>query len=535
VADEKVLSIPVDTSEVEKLLGQVEKYHEALKKMPGLWKMMSEEQRAQLQNLARITAALSNEHEMFNEVNEDQNKHFGALQKIGSIWTSMAKASTSFLGNVLRAGESILKWGGIIGGAIIGGSIFGIDRLAASTADLRQSAQGIGFSPGQLRAWQLDFARLGQQDQLLDWLTQMEHDPSKTAPWYALMQRTGMRQRLTGNAEADALVLQQALRRFAQTTPQSQLGTYATALGVPLDVQTLERYSGAGPFGIKDQEFLDMFRNYQKDRSAFGMTPATARRWQEVLTTFERASATVKTVLINALGPLAGPLSQLAVALAHVIGAFMGAPAIKKAIEDWGKTLQKWTADLTSPEGQKKINQLISEIGGWLTAFNQHLKDDVPNILHALDVIAHPIKAAESATVDAATYIGDQIKQLPVLGWIFDKEQKFSGAIGGSLLSPFLGLGDFNPNANSDIAKALEKYHGDMQAAALSLTVPGFENIYNAHQKDYANYLPKDVQQRLSKTATSPSTIVIKLQNETKHDASVATAQLAPSIVFVVP
>jgi Transglycosylase SLT domain len=360
-----VISIPIDDAQFSRFREMFDKYTAALAKTPGLWKAASKEQIAAGVAFEKLAASMNAAGQKSVNAVAEQAPH---LQRAEGLWTSIARSAGSVASSVFSIGAGLLKWSGILGGigGLLGaGGLWGIDRMAGGVASDRRRAMGLGMNVGAMRAFGIDFGRLGDTDAMLGGVNEMETDISQQSPAFALLGHA-----LTGNTEADSLAMLQGARNLALRTQTNQLGMTFRAYGLSgmYDSATQRRLQS-----MSGGEFAQMSAAYAKDTKALSIQDKVTKGWTDLVTQLERAGAQISKVFVTGLFPLEKPLEQLSKGFVAAVEAFMHTDAVKDAITSLASGL--------------------GSISSKLTAFANDISD-IEDLLHA---VAHPGEAAAHA------------------------------------------------------------------------------------------------------------------------------------------
>jgi hypothetical protein len=366
VALKSIIDIDIDDSKFQRFKGLFDRYDAQLAKMPDLWKKAGVAQDAIASNFQRMATAMLAVSQLNRENLETGAEQTTQLSKSEGLWTSIARSSRTVLGNVVSAGEGLLKWTGILGvvGGLLGGAagIFGIDRMAGGVARDRRASMGLGMSIGGYKAFNIDMGRLLDTQAFLGNVGAMETDLTQQTQAYAFLGHG-----LTGNTGADATQLLQAYRALALSTSTNLLGPAFVARGANLDPGDLRRLQSMSP-----AEFQKQINATAADTKRMDIPDKAALAWTNLITQLERAGAVITKVFVNALLPLEPSLEKLSVEFVKVVQAFMTTDTVKAA---------------------------ITKLAGWLDSFSSALKDlpaTLANLNAFAQVITHPLDSYKS-------------------------------------------------------------------------------------------------------------------------------------------
>lgn len=306
-----VLEVEVSVGEFARYKTLFDQYTEQLKKQPALWAAVAK-QHKQLQSQFQHTAdAVGDEHKKLEDLDKVGKENERRLEKSKSLWADTAKSSENFAKNLTSAGGFLSKWGGLLFGGIIGGAAFGIDRAVHDASSNRQQAMGLGVSIGELKAFNTNFARIGDAGGLLGSVGNMETDATQRKPWYAL----GLGN-MSGDSVKDAMRLLDAERKFAQTTPLGLIGPLAGAYGLPSSPEQLRLMRATG-----NPEWDTMKANTMADIGRMKVPGAGAL--QELETQFGRNMGAIWSAFQTNLAKAAPELKKLSESAAGVVTSFI--------------------------------------------------------------------------------------------------------------------------------------------------------------------------------------------------------------------
>lgn len=474
-----IIDVEVNTQEFERFQALFSKYEEQLSRTPSAWAKVSKENAAVSKNFERMAAAMMAQNQLGRETaeaNKAQSKH---LTRSEQLWTSMAKSTKSVASNILGATRSLISWSGIltaVGGLLGAGGLFGIDRMAASVANQRRSAMGMGMSTGEQSAFRVNFGRVVDPGAYLDWVNQMETDPTKA--WSA----NALGVNLTNKPGADAVRMLDALRAKARSTPVNQLGMLPGQFGLQgTSTEDLRRLRD-----MSDTEYGKLKSGYGKDVNSLGLPPDVALKWQNFTTQMERAGGSIFKTFVVGLAPLAGPLEHLSDAFIKFLNVILRKDGIaEQAVNTVAHWLESFSGTLSSPKFLENVKQFTADIGALADAAHAvaHPGETISNAWHN---IWHPDDKNTASKDAAQSYLSrlDAANSLPAgtLAKIWQQESASSfnpadskkGAVGPFQIMPRVaaayGVDSHSFSASGSYAgwqlhQYMEKYHNDLQKA----------------------------------------------------------------------
>ncbi len=356
-----IIDVSVQTAAFEKFTQEFDRYSEALRKQPDLWKKIS----AEHAKLAGGFAKLGNSTDKhlsavqdLKDVGEDQEK---SLTHSAGLWTDIEKSSGHTAKNVIGATTSLLKWTGLLSGVagILGYfTLGGIGDLGQNVFNWRKSASGLGLSTGQQRAFDISFARLlGSPEGFLGGINTAVTNYAAQGPLYAL----GVNPNQSTSQVAVATL--QALRGRVAGMSTPMLGQFESAYGLGalgISVEDLRRLQS-----MKGPEFSHLLGTYRTQQANLNISDKASQAWTEFWMKMQVAGAKVQTSFANALVSLSGPLSNVANSLANLLNVVATDKngGIAKGINSLASLINNFSADVQSPKflsGVKSLNDLIN-------------------------------------------------------------------------------------------------------------------------------------------------------------------------------
>src|SRR5665213_55763 len=345
-----VVQIPLDTKEFDAFASKFDSFRDQLARTPGKWKEAGAEMTALAATVEKMQAAARKAGADKEHEDEGDKERFRRLKDSEGLWDKMAHSSSTMAKNVLDIGTSLLKWGGLLAGGALFGSLFGIDRLAHSIGNTRSESMGFGMSPAALQAFTTNFGGKGLDTQsFLSSMLGMETDITKRAPWYMLSGGKAM----SGDTTQDSLAYLQSIRDWTQRTDKSMLGTLGAAYQVPLGAQDLNKIQD-----MKPAEWSALMASFNRDQKSFGLSNTGAKAWQDLSIQIERTGTLLKDKFAVALEPLVPSLVKLSVAAGDLIAAFLKSPAVKTAVDDFSKWLEKLPTDMDASSFLDGVSKL---------------------------------------------------------------------------------------------------------------------------------------------------------------------------------
>ncbi len=388
MAVKSILEIDVQDDKFQDFHRQFERYRENVSHLPGQWGLIAKgiggatnafEDLSKKHAAAVISgrideAAKRRAAELVRRMDRDaltgmqklrvETASWGnAVGKVAGQWKGMAVSTKTAAGNIAGATTSLLKWASLTGvfSALLGaGGLFGIDRLAEGVASQRRANMGTGVGYGQQRAFGLDYGRFVDADGMLANVSGALSD--KTSKGYVGLRGAGISDQFASSHNA-ADVSVEVLKRLPDIFKGVQpglVGATAEARGLTsiLSVEDIKRYLAATPEERKTQE-----NAYKRDSQALDVDPAATRAWQDLATQLDRAGEEIKTVFIQGLAPLAGPINDASKAFVDLSTAFLKSDVVKSGIESVASGLEAAAKYVGTQEFKDDVKYFVDGIG----------------------------------------------------------------------------------------------------------------------------------------------------------------------------
>lgn len=553
-----ILDIDVKDEKFQRFLELYQKYQNSLAQMPEKWKAVNLAQGQNAAGFEQIAAALAAHNTVLQETDEAEKKRVGNVKRTADLWTSMAKSSTTFAHNVVTAGASLLKWGGLVFGGLAAGSLWGMDHLASSASGTRRQSMGLGMSTGELQAFRTNFSRVVDPDAFLGTVNDIMTDPRKR--WSASALGVGT----DGSTEQTAVDLLKAMRSRARGTDVSMLGMLSQQTGVDVGTDVWRRLHDMG-----SGEFNSLIAGNRGDVARLGYSDRSGRAFTDFETQLERAKKQIEATFITGLVPLTPALSRLSVSVSSLIGNLMHSDLAKHGIDQLGAGIEWLGKKLSSNEFEKGVEDVLhslGDIGSSFLNFAKGIRDDLPSIQTTLHAIAHPedtargwmsnqakkifhpddyYRSASKGEVSAFLARIDQDNKLPAgttaRVWqresssSFDPANSSKGAIGPFQFMPRTAAAfGANPHSFVDSANAegyylhqlQDRYKGDIRKALAAYNFgPGnLDSVIKRYGNDWMGHVPAETRNYVS--ATSGQGVRIEINNNTGGNAVVSASQL---------
>lgn len=386
-----VLEIDVKDDQFQSFLAKYKEYQDSVSKLPEAWRAVAggiaasgtaaKSFNEKLEDAGKTTDKAKSETEQItkawsdgitaiNSLNkgldnlnsnlEKANKHQSSLSKSASaaknFFNGASKEAKNLAGHIKEATTSLLSWGAIVGvfsGIVGAGGLFGINRLAATSAQQRFTALGLGTTTGGLDSSIINFQRaVGNPVSTLGAIRDAQLDVSKRWIFSAM----GIK-----NPDQDpSALLPQAIKGARDTfirNGSTAQGAEAAGLTQIFSLDDLNRFKH-----MSDAEIDAMARRAQQDKNQLQISDQVQKQWQDFNVQLQRSGVTIENSFIRGLAPLAPQLSRLSDAFSGAIDTILKSPELGKWIDSLSSGVKRFATYLTSPEFSDDVNSFIRGI-----------------------------------------------------------------------------------------------------------------------------------------------------------------------------
>jgi hypothetical protein len=358
MALKSIISIDVDDAKFANFKAQFDKYSAALAAQSEMWAKAGKSQTQIANHWQQLTAKMmAQQNAKKGDIGDADKKQLTNLRQSDSLWTSMQKNTKDVAKNIAGATTSLLRWTGIlsaVSGLFGAGGLYGIDRMAASASNQRQSAMGRGLSVGEQSSFNTHFARIfgGNPDPYLSNVNEMMSDPRKS--WS--LATMGVNN--TGNTEDVAVNLLKSMWQRAQSTDVRNLGMLDTQTGLGVGTQTWRTLHD-----MKRTEMDPLFAANQKDVARLNVPDKALQAWQDFTDQMHLAGQEIENVFTKGLVKLAGPLKDLSNAFVTLVRDVMGSQGMKEGISTLAGWIREFSQTIETGEFQKNVTDFVDRVG----------------------------------------------------------------------------------------------------------------------------------------------------------------------------
>jgi hypothetical protein len=285
-----------------------------------------------------------------------------AIVRQVSTWDRLSDSARRFSDHVRNAMGSLARavpFGTALAGILGVGSLWGLDRMAGTVGSGRRSAQGLGVSYGEQRAFRLNFERLLDAPSFLSSVG----EAMRTAQGRTALYGAGLRENdIAGKSTAEvATQLVPALKKIADRTPDNLLGNVIGALHLGelgVGIQDMMRLRGTS-----NAELSGIVGGYRRDVRGLGLQSDSQKAWQDFYVQMERAGETIETVFIRKLTPLIPGITHLSESVVKAIETFLGpTEKINEGMKKFGEGIEWLAGYVGSEDFQTKIKAFATGV-----------------------------------------------------------------------------------------------------------------------------------------------------------------------------
>jgi hypothetical protein len=353
-----IIDVQVNGEAFKEFQALFSKYNTQLLATPTAWANVNKQ-------ISQADTKSQSIQDSFSQI-ADSNREIADLMKkfqkssadSDSKWKSIAKSTKEVgktVGGLLGSLLKIAGIGGIFGGLLGIGGLFGLTRLAASAAGQQRSARGLNISPGEQKAFGVNYRQYVDSDSYLSNVNDALQDRTKRWTLYAAGLNEGQLQGKS-TAEVGAALLPLLRQKFIQGG-RTQQGADAFGLTQFAGMQDLNRLSNASPESLKLAQ-----QQYEVDKRNLDLTDETTQAWTKLLQQLDRASIGIEKTFITALSPLAPQLAKLSSAFSDAIKILASNPDIKGWIDDLAKGIKEFASYMGSKEFKQDVADFAAAV-----------------------------------------------------------------------------------------------------------------------------------------------------------------------------
>ncbi len=405
-----ILTIPIDDAAFQRYLKTFQKYQEAVKAQPEVWRGINAGVRDMAAAGAAVAEEIAAQTKLTKKAAEEEAKRETALEKARKAEEAANKARAradeaegrrrkraieqvkEYSRGLAEATLNLGKWAAFGGGAsLLGGalSFWGLDKFVEGVGQERRLSQGLGVSMGQRQGLGLNMQRYFDVNQTLETVANAQADPTQ----WGTFRMMGLNPQ---GKDPAALAGEAAIAARRMFLKDNQNLALAQAQGLtnifsPDDLRRL----AATP--LKElQASIGQSAKFAKNN---GLSDEIGRKWQDFTVKMDTAGLALKNKLVDRLTVLEQPLGKLIDGFSTLALQIL-TPVNLKLLGDGISTFAKYIGD------------------GKFQADFKDLMENVSGLGHAIS--------------DALVMLGYKSPNAPVVGVSGASDDLFGGAKGSS-------------------------------------------------------------------------------------------------------
>jgi Transglycosylase SLT domain len=305
-----------------------------------------------------------------NKASQEYEKQARFGEQLKRSWDSMRDSSKHVQRNLQSITSTMMRFTGLMGlatGVATGFGFFGMDKLAQSAAGWRRSSLGLGASIGGQRAFNLDYSRAFDTNQVLGNVSAAMRDPSKRK----LLSAMGVGFSDNEDAADVAVRLSNEVRRQAKNTSEENLGSFVTSHGLEgtYSLQDIQRMRS-----MSDEEWNAQGAHFSSDKGDLNLSTGMARQWTDFQNQLSRAGMQIENIFVRQLTPLAPAFGKLSSAFEKTISNLLDVAKDSGFIDTLAHAVDSFADYVKTPEFQQGVRdfangvvKMAKAIGGFVT------------------------------------------------------------------------------------------------------------------------------------------------------------------------
>ncbi|KVR89232.1 transglycosylase SLT domain-containing protein [Burkholderia vietnamiensis] len=349
MANKPIINIDVNAEQFKAFYELYEQFEAKVGSMPKEWQQIDTSMRRNAATAKTLASGIQSSTEAQRQFNIMAREGLHTMSKMAKEASNVGKA-------VFDIGKWLLKLGAIGGGIAGLGGILGatsLRDLAHSAVTEQRGARGVGLTPGQYKAFGMDFGRF-LDPSILSKVADQQADFTGRM-W--LSQASGMPMDRVANAGPDQLAMQLATRAhdWWNKTPASMRTAQVLQATGFQSVFTLEDMRRLGNTPMS--ELQSARSQYNRDQRSLNVSNGTTQAWYEFDRQISLAGRTIETSLTNKLVELA--------------------PSLRSFVTTLTKDADQLINDIFTPKNLKGVEEFVTGVTTYLGSpqFRQDLKD----------------------------------------------------------------------------------------------------------------------------------------------------------------
>lgn len=375
MANKPIINIDVNADQFKAFYELYEQFEAKVGSMPKEWQQIDTSMRRNAATAKSIASGIQSSTEAQRQFNIMAREGLHTMSK-------MAKEAANVGRAVFDIGKWLLKFGAIGGGIAGLGGILGaisLRDLAHSAVTEQRGARGVGLTPGQYKAFGMDFGRF-LDPSILSHVADAQNSYQGRV-WLGLA--TGLGAQSVANQGPDQLAMRLATRAhdwWTKTPASQRTAENLAAAGFTQSGLTLEDVRRLGNTPMS--ELQSARAQYGRDQRSLNVSNGTTQAWYEFDRQITLAGRALETSLTNRLVELA--------------------PSLRAFVTTLTKDADQLINDIFTPKNLKAVADGISSLTTYLgsATFQQDMKD----FAGLIGLIANAIrKAARFLGIDTSS------------------------------------------------------------------------------------------------------------------------------------
>ncbi|KGC02869.1 transglycosylase SLT domain protein [Burkholderia multivorans] len=370
MSNKPIISVDVNDRQFKAFYDLFSKYKTDVEEMPKSWAEVDKAVAKASKSLNSHSWSKEDFKVMAREMEKaaDSQKKFHLLSLESSLhMKKMADSAKSLSSSMFDIGKWMLKLGAIGGGIAGLGGILGaisLRDLAHSAVTEQRGARGVGLTPGQYKAFGMDFGRF-LDPSILSHVADAQNSYQGRV-WLGLA--TGLGAQAVANQGPDQLAMRLATRAhdwWTKTPASQRTAENLAAAGFTQSGLTLEDVRRLGNTPMSELQAARA--QYGRDQRSLNVSNGTTQAWYEFDRQITLAGRTLETSLTNRLVELAPSLRSFVTTLTKDADQLINdifTPKNLKAVEDGITGLTNYLGSPTFQQDMRDFAGLIGLVAG---------------------------------------------------------------------------------------------------------------------------------------------------------------------------
>lgn len=362
MANKPIINIDVNAEQFKAFYELYEQFEAKIGSMPKEWQQIDTSMRRNTATAKTLASGIQSSTEAQRQFNIMAREGLHTMSKMAKEASNVGKA-------VFDIGKWLLKIGAIGGGIAGLGGIFSaisLRDLAHSAVTEQRGARGVGLTPGQYKAFGMDFGRF-LDPSILSHVADAQNSYQGRV-WLGLA--TGLGAQAVASQGPDQLAIRLATRAhdwWTKTPPSQRTAENLAAAGFTQSGLTLEDVRRLGNTPMSELQAARA--QYGRDQRSLNVSNGTTQAWYEFDRQITLAGRTLETSLTNRLVELA--------------------PSLRSFVTTLTKDADQLINDIFTPKNLKAVEDGITGLTTYLgsPSFRQDLKDFADGIADIVGAI----------------------------------------------------------------------------------------------------------------------------------------------------